>query len=64
MALLIGLTIRFPSNLMRALVATAFLAIGLIFGLIWNAALGKSQFLRPTPWSSFGPLSIWPLSAG
>ena len=30
MALLIGLTIRFPSNLMRALVATAFLAIGLI----------------------------------
>lgn len=46
MALLIGLTIRFPSNLMRALVATAFLAIGLIFGLVWNAALGKSQFTQ------------------
>ena len=46
MALLIGLTVRFPSNLLRALVATAFLAIGLIFGLVWSAALDKSQFTQ------------------
>jgi tetratricopeptide (TPR) repeat protein len=46
MALLIGLTVRFPSNLLRALAATAFLAIGLIFGLVWSAALDKSQFTQ------------------
>ena len=46
MALLIGLTVRFPSNLLRALVGTAFLAIGLIFGLVWSAALDKSQFTQ------------------
>ena len=46
MALLIGLTVRFPSYLLRALVATAFLSIGLIFGLVWSAALDKSQFTQ------------------
>ncbi|MDP6904599.1 MAG: DUF2723 domain-containing protein [Verrucomicrobiota bacterium] len=46
MGLLITTTIRMPRPELKALVASAYLGVGLIFGLSWNAFLDKQQFAQ------------------